>query len=129
MTTGNFKSAVTSAETILETEEHPYRKAEALFLKSKALTKLKKFNDARQAVSDALDLRPKGELDVDLRLHAGDIDMAEGKPGDAIRHYAVVDSLYAKTPEEKAEARKKVIATLKAIGTPEALEKLKNYQK
>ncbi|MGC6467633.1 MAG: tetratricopeptide repeat protein [Akkermansiaceae bacterium] len=129
MTTGNFKSAVKSAETILETEEHPYRKAEALFLKSKALTKLKKFNDARQAVSDALDLRPKGELDVDLRLHAGDIDMAEGKPGDAIRHYAVVDSLYAKTPEEKAEARKKVIATLKAIGTPEALEKLKKYQK
>jgi hypothetical protein len=88
---------------------------------------LKKFNDARQAASDALDLRPQGELDIQLRLHAGDIDMAENKPGDAIRHYAVVETLYAKTPEEKTQARTKVASALKAIGTPEALEKLKKY--
>lgn len=129
LATKNFTSAVKAADAILASEEHPYRKAEALFLKSKALTELKNYNDARQAASDALDLRPKGALDVDLRLHAGDIDIAEGKPGEAIRHYIVVDSLYAKTPEDKTKARQKVITTLKAIGTPEALEKLKQFEK
>lgn len=118
---------VQAADEILATESHPYRKAEALYIKSQGLTAMKIFNDARQAASDALDLRPQGELDIQLRLHAGDIDMAENKPGDAIRHYAVVETLYAKTPEEKALARTKVTSALKAIGTPEALEKLKKY--
>lgn len=125
---GKFEAAVVAADAILATEEHPFRKAEALYMKSQAFSALKKFNEARQAASDALDFRPQGDLDVALRMHAGDIDIAEGKPGEAIRHYVVVDSLYAKTPEAKAEARAKVIATLKAIGTPESLEKLKNYR-
>ncbi|MEJ6581115.1 MAG: tetratricopeptide repeat protein [Akkermansiaceae bacterium] len=125
---GKSSSVVQAADEILATESHPYRKAEALYLKSQGLNSLKKFNEARQAASDALDLRPQGELDIQLRLHAGDIDMAEKKPGDAIRHYAVVETLYAKTPVDQALARAKVAAALKAIGTPEALEKLKKYQ-
>ena len=128
LATGQSSSVVQAADEILTVESHPFRKAEALHLKSQGLTALKKFNEARQAASDALDLRPQGDLNIALRIHAGDIDMAENKPGDAIRHYVVVESLYAKTPEEKTEARKKVILALKAIGTPEALEKLKNYQ-
>jgi len=128
LATEKSSSVVQAADEILAVESHPYRKAEALYLKSQGLTALKKFNDARQAASDALDLRPQGDLNIELRLHAGDIDIAENKPGDAIRHYVVVESLYAKTPEEKSLARKKVASALKAIGTPEALEKLKNYQ-
>lgn len=121
-------SVVQASDEILTTESHPYRKAEALYFKSQGLTSLNKFNEARQSASDALDLRPQGELDIQLRLHAGDIDMADKKPGDAIRHYSVVETLYAKSPEDKALARQKVTDALKAIGTPEALEKLKKYQ-
>jgi hypothetical protein len=62
-------------------------------------------------------------------MFAGDIDIAAGKPDAAIRHYIVVESTYAKTAADKKEALAKVISTLKAIGTPKALELLKDYQK
>ncbi len=79
--------ALRGAETLLTLEKNAYRKAEALHLKGQAHTALKQFDEARQAISDALDLRPQGDLDIRLRIFAGDIDIAEGKPGDAIRHY------------------------------------------
>ncbi len=127
--TAHFPDALRGADAILTLEKNAYRKAEALHLKAQAHIGMKKYNDARQATSDALDLRPQGDLDVRLRLFAGDIDMAEGKPGDAIKHYTIVQSLYAKTEADKKEALEKVIAALKAIGTPEALKQLKNYQR
>ncbi|MDA9829893.1 tetratricopeptide repeat protein [Akkermansiaceae bacterium] len=121
--------ALRGAGNILKLEENAYRKAEALYLKSQAHTGLKQFDEARQAASDALDLRPAGDLDIRLRMFAGDIDIAAGKPDAAIRHYIVVESSYAKTAADKKEALAKVISTLKAIGTPKALELLKDYQK
>ncbi|MEN8679364.1 MAG: tetratricopeptide repeat protein, partial [Akkermansiaceae bacterium] len=121
--------ALRGAGNILNLEENAYRKAEALYLKSQAHTGLKQFDEARQAASDALDLRPAGDLDIRLRMFAGDIDIAAGKPDAAIRHYIVVESTYAKTAADKKEALAKVISTLKAIGTPKALELLKDYQK
>jgi tetratricopeptide (TPR) repeat protein len=121
--------ALRGAGNILKLEENAYRKAEALYLKSQAHTGLKQFDEARQAASDALDLRPAGDLDIRLRMFAGDIDIAAGKPDAAIRHYIVVESTYAKTAADKKEALAKVISTLKAIGTPKALELLKDYQK
>ncbi len=124
-----FADAHRGAETLLKLEENAYRKAEALFLKSQAHTGLKQFDEARQAASDALDLRPAGELDIRLRMFAGDIDIAAGKPDAAIRHYIVVESTFAKTAADKKEALAKVISTLKAIGTPKAMELLKDYQK
>jgi len=127
--TNHLPQALVGADAILSLEENAYRKAEALYFKSKAFTRLKKFNDARQAASDALDLRPQGELDIQLRTFAGDIDIAQGRPEAAFKHYVIVDEIYAKKPEDKKEIRSKIIATLKAIGTPEALKKLKEYQK
>ncbi len=121
--------ALRGAGNILKLEENAYRKAEALYLKSQAHNGLKQFDEARQAASDALDLRPAGDLDIRLRMFAGDIDIAAGKPDAAIRHYIVVESTYAKTAVDKKEALAKVISTLKAIGTPKALELLKDYQK
>lgn len=126
--TAHFPEALRGADAILTLEKNAYRKAEAFYLKAQAYAGLKKFNDARQATSDALDLRPQGDLDVRLRLFAGDIDIAEGKPADAIKHYTIVESLYAKTAGDKKEALAKVISALKAIGTPEALAQLKKYQ-
>ncbi len=127
--TGHNEDALKGATAILALEKNAYRKAEAYFYKSRAHTALKQYNDARQAASDALDLRPQGELNYQLRSFAGDIDIAQGKPADALKHFVIVESLYAKTPEEKKEALENVISTLKAIGTPAALEQLKEYQK
>ncbi|MEN8774205.1 MAG: tetratricopeptide repeat protein [Akkermansiaceae bacterium] len=124
-----YRDALRGAETLLNLEENAYRKAEAHYLKSQAHTGLKQFDEARQAASDALDLRPAGELDIRLRMFAGDIDITAGKPDAAIRHYIVVESTFAKTASDKKEALEKVISTLKAIGTPKALELLKDYQK
>lgn len=129
LTLGKNREALAGAEKLLTLEQNAYRKAEALSFKARAHTALKQFNDARQATSDALDLRPEGDLNIRLRLLAGDIDIAEGKPAEAIRHYIVVESTFAKTPADKKEAREKVISTLKSIGTPKALELLKDYQK
>lgn len=126
--TTHYREALNAAIKILETEQNPYRKAEAFFLQSQSLMMLEQFDNARQATSKGLDLRPKGELDIQLRIHAGDIDMAENKPEKALRHYAVVEALYAKSADEKKAIREKLTAALKAIGTPEALEKLKAYQ-
>lgn len=128
LATNHPNEALNAANSLLELEKNPYLRAEALSLKAQAHLALGQFDDARQATSDALKLRPQGELDYSLRILAGDIDIAEDKPGDAIRHYSLVDNLYAKTPEQKKEARQKVTDTLKAIGTPEALETLKSYQ-
>lgn len=125
---GKNQEALTAANKLLAMEENSYRKAEALAIKAKAHTGLKQYKEARQATSDALDLRPQGDLNIRLRFLAGDIDIAAGKPADAIRHYIVVESTYAQTPTDKKEAREKVISTLKAIGSPEALEMLKKYQ-
>lgn len=129
LTLGKNRDALRGAETILKLEKNAYRKAEALHLKAQAHTKLKQFDDARKSTSDALNLRPQGDLDIRLRMFAGDIDIAAGKPDAAIRHYIVVESTFAKTDADKKEAREKVISTLKAIGTPKALELLKDYQK
>ena len=120
--------ALKAAEEILKLEESPYRKAEAHFFLSQAYVESQKFEEARQAASDALDLRPQGELDIALRLHAGDIEMAAKKPGEALRHYLIVESLYSKSPEHKKTAAAKVVTCLKAIGTPEALKKLPEFE-
>lgn len=127
--TGRNKEALRGAEAILTLEKNAYRKAEAYFYKSQAHTALKQFNDARQAASDALDLRPQGDLNYQLRSFAGDIDIAQGNPSAALKHYVIVESLYAKSPAQKKESLEKVTSTLKAIGTPEALKQLKEYQK
>jgi hypothetical protein len=62
-------------------------------------------------------------------MFAGDIDITAGKPEAAIRHYIIVESTFAKSTSDKREALAKVISTLKVIGTPKALELLKEYQK
>ncbi|MDG2400470.1 MAG: tetratricopeptide repeat protein [Akkermansiaceae bacterium] len=121
--------ALRGAKAILEMEKNAYRKAEALYFKSQAHNGLKQFDEARQAASDALDLRPAGALDIRLRMFAGDIDITAGKPKAAIRHYIIVESTFAKSDSDKREALAKVISTLKIIGTPKALELLKDYQK
>ncbi|MGJ8694767.1 MAG: hypothetical protein ACSHYF_00480 [Verrucomicrobiaceae bacterium] len=128
LATGHPADALRAANERLQLETHPFRKAESLYQKALAHTDLKQFNDARQATGDALDLHPKGELDLDLRLLAGDIDMAEKKPQEALRHYVIVESLYAKEKDRKISATEKVIAALQAIATPEAKEKLPEYQ-
>ncbi len=126
--TGHPAEALRAADERLKIETHPYRKAETLYQKSLAHTDLKQFNDARQAASDALDLHPKGELNLDLRLHAGDIDMAAKKPQEALRHYVVVESLYAKERDRKITATEKVIAALQGIGTPDAVKQIPEYR-
>ena len=128
LTLNKHPEALAAADKLFTLEKNGYRKAEALYLKAQAHTDLKQFNEARQATADALDLRPQGNLNIRLRLLAGDIDIASGQPAEAIRHYIVVESTIAQTPTEKKEAREKVISTLKAIGTPKALEMLKKYQ-
>jgi tetratricopeptide (TPR) repeat protein len=124
-----YVEALRGAKAILELEENLYRKAEALYFKSQAHNGLKQFDEARLAASDALDLRPAGTLDIQLRMFAGDIDITAGKPEAAIRHYIIVESTFAKSATDKREALAKVISTLKIIGTPKALELLKDYQK
>ncbi|MEJ6730046.1 MAG: hypothetical protein QNK83_12870, partial [Akkermansiaceae bacterium] len=126
--TGHPAEALRAANERLKLETHPYRKAETLFQKSLAHTDLKQFNDARQTASDALDLHPKGELNLDLRMHAGDIDMAAKKPQEALRHYVVVESLYAKERDRKIAATEKVIAALQGIGTPDAIKQIPEYR-
>jgi len=123
-----YAEALRGAKAILELEENPYRKAEALYFKSQAHNGLKQFDEARLAASDALNLRPAGALDIQLRMFAGDIDITAKKPEAAIRHYIIVESTFAKSTDDKREALSKVISTLKMIGTPKALELLKDYQ-
>ena len=54
--------------------------------------------------------------------------MAAKKSGEALRHYLIVESLYSKSPEDKKAAAAKVVSCLKAIGTPEALKKLPEFE-
>jgi predicted Zn-dependent protease len=126
--TGHPTEALHAADERLKLETHPYRKAETLYQKSRAHTVLKQFDKARQATSDALKLYPKGELNLSLRIHAGDIDMAAKRPQDALRHFVVVESLYAKERDEKINTTEKVIAALQGIGTPESIKQIPTYQ-
>lgn len=128
LATGHPGDALRATDERFKLETHPYRKAETLYQKARTHNELKQYNEARQAASDALDLHPKGELDLDLRLFAGDIDMASKKPEEALRHFVVVESLYAKTKERKIAATERIIAALQAIGTPKTKAKLPEYQ-
>lgn len=128
LATGHPAEALRAAGQRLNLETHPYRKAEALYQKARAHNELEKYNEARQAASDALDLHPRGELDIDLRIFAGDIDMAAKKPEEALRHFVVVESLYAKTKERKIAATERIISALQAISSPKAKAKLPEYR-
>lgn len=128
LATSHANEALRAAKARLALETHPYRKAEALFQKSQAHNALKQFNEARQATDDALSLHPKGELNLSLRIFAGDIEMSAKRPQDALRHYVVVESLYAQTKVQKIAATEKLVAALKAINSPKAQEQLPRYQ-
>ncbi len=121
LATGHNQEALQAADTLLANPGvTPYRKAELLLAKSRALLGQQKFPAATQAASDALDLRPQGQINIDLRLQAGDIAMAEGEPDEASRHYLTVASLYAKSDADKKTALKKATKALDSLGTPEA---------
>lgn len=129
LTTNHPAEALRAADERLKLVTHPYRKAETLFQKSQAHNALGQFNDARQAADDALALHPTGNLNLSLRLFAGDIEMSAKQPQEALRHFVIVESLYAKTKAQKIEATEKLIASLKAINSPKALKQISEYEK
>lgn len=125
--TSHFTEVLAASKILLPQEGNPYRKAELHHARARAFLHLKRFDDARDSITEALKLRPTGRLDYDLRLLAGEVEMAAAQPEAALRHFLLVDSLYAKSPEEKATARRKLRLCLELIGTPEALAQLKKY--
>lgn len=129
LATKNHQEALRAAIARHELETHPFRKAEAFYQKSIAHQKLKQYDDARQATDDALSLRPEGELNLSLRIFAGDIEIAANQPQEALRHYIVVESLYAKTREQKIAVTKKLIAALKSLNSSKAQEQLIKYER
>lgn len=124
---GKNQAALGTAARLLATETDPWRKAQLHFQTAQAHLAQGDFDPARQATSDALDLHPTGDLDFDLRLLAGQIEMAADQPRDALRHFLLTDTLYATDPVKKALARQHLRVCLQTINTPESQQQLKKF--
>jgi tetratricopeptide (TPR) repeat protein len=84
---GREEDALSAIEIVLNTEEDPFWRSDALLDKANALIKLERWNDAEIAASRGLDLDPQGSVKAGLHLALGDIAMAYGNYSPAASSY------------------------------------------
>jgi tetratricopeptide (TPR) repeat protein len=84
---GDPAGAITAIDHALRVETDPAWRADGLTDRGRALLALKKYSDATTSVEEGLSLRPEGRVGANLHMLRGDILLAEGKPGEAVRSY------------------------------------------
>ncbi|MBC7979130.1 MAG: tetratricopeptide repeat protein [Armatimonadetes bacterium] len=88
--TGEAEAALPAISNILEVEDSPAWKADALLDRARALYLLKRFEESRRAADEALGLRPQGRTSAGLRIISGDLHFQENNLGQAAADYLTV---------------------------------------
>lgn len=88
--TGKPEKALPAVANILEVEDNPAWKADALLDRARALYNLKRYKESRAAADEGIALRPQGRTSAYLRIVSGDLFQQEGNPGRATAEYLTV---------------------------------------
>jgi tetratricopeptide (TPR) repeat protein len=113
--TGKPAEALPAVSNVLDIEETPAWKADALLDRARALLGLKRYGESRKAADEALALRPQGRTSAHLRIVSGDLHIEEGNIGQAAADYLYVINFH-EDADLKPLAISKYIAVLETQG-------------
>ncbi|MCX8496215.1 MAG: tetratricopeptide repeat protein [Akkermansiaceae bacterium] len=82
--------ALLAADHVLEVEDNPGWKADALLDRGRALLALKRPEDAQKSADEALALHPQGHTSAGLNILVGDLEMKSGDLKTAAGKYLIV---------------------------------------
>lgn len=111
--TGDAENALVAVDHLLEVEDNPSWKADGLLDRGRALFALKRYDEARKAAGDGLELGPQGRTSGGLRILVGDLEMADENPKKASAEYLIVVG-FLEDKEVKPLALWKLIQALEA---------------
>jgi len=115
---GDHAGAVEAATFYLDVADSPSDRANSMLDKSRALFKLERYEEADKVASDGQQLLRQGRVNALLSILRGDIAVADGRPGDAAKIYAVVSQTLV-DPELTPLALVKLIDALNRDGRRE----------
>ncbi len=87
---GDAAAALPAVSNVLDVEEDPSWKADALLDRARALYDLKRYGESRKSADEALLLRPQGRTSAHLLIVSGDLYVQEGNLGKAAADYLKV---------------------------------------
>jgi len=88
--TGKPEDALPAVSNVLDVEDNPAWKADALLDRARALYNLKRYAESRQAADEALALRPQGRTSAHLRIVSADLHIEENNIGKAAADFLTV---------------------------------------
>ena len=112
---GDAEAALPAVSNVLEVEENPSWKADALLDRARALYNLERFKESRKAADEALLLRPQGRTSAYLLIVSGNLHSREGNPGQAAADYLKVIGFH-EDEELKPLALHKIAGVLESQG-------------
>jgi tetratricopeptide (TPR) repeat protein len=121
---GEFAQALPCIANILDVEDSPAWKADALLDRARALYGLKRYSESRKAVDEAMELRPQGRTSARLRIVSGDNYVEDDKLGQAAADYLNVIQFH-EDADLKPLAIHKYIQLLEKQGKTDEVNKYK----
>lgn len=125
---GKYQEALTATSYLIPREKSAYLRAILIHRKAKAHLGLRDFAKASQAATEALELKPQGELNAEIRLTLGDIERIQGHTDEALSHYVVVAELIGKG-STKETALRRAIDAFEVKGDAVSQAEAKRYRK
>ena len=125
---GYHKETLQACDILIPLEESRYLRALLLHRKAKALFGLRNYSSANEMAKQALELKPQGELNAELRITLGDIARRQDEFDTALSHYVVVAELIGKE-EVKTVALKRAIEIYEEKGDSTSLAAAAKYRK
>lgn len=120
--TKDYAAALIASNHLLSVEDQAAWKADALLDQGRALLALKRYDDAKIAVEQGLELHPQGRTSGGLRILMGDLEMHTNNPQKAAGTYLIVVG-FLDDNEMKPLALSKLIKALESQkDTQEALK-------
>lgn len=119
---GDAEAALSAVSNVLDVEEDPAWKADALLDRARALYALKRYEESRKAADEALLLRPQGRTSAYLLIVSGDLFVQEGNPGKAAADYLKIIGFH-EDEDLKPLALHKMAAVLDGQSKPDEAAK------
>ena len=122
--TGKPEDALPALANVLDVEENPAWKADALLDRARALYDLKRFGESRKTADEALALQPQGRTSAYLRIVSANLHIQEENIGQAAADYLYVINFHDDA-DLKPLAIHKYIAVLEMQGKADEAAKFK----
>ncbi|MDQ8189642.1 tetratricopeptide repeat protein [Roseibacillus persicicus] len=124
---GHHQETLQACDILLPLEESAYLRAVLLHRKSKALLGLRQYRGASEVAKQALELKPQGELNAQLRVTLGDIARSQDDLDGALSHYVVVAEIIG-TGDTKTAAIRRAIEAYEEKGDATSLAASAKYK-